>query len=185
MGQRQQKYHITDNGDIYKVNNDGSFTSMGNAEKQVGGKKIIIEESLPMFEKKLLNEDPSSLTIDEIKCIACYSQNSDALLKASDIHEEIVIPILVERFEQGATFLEDAVLKNGCQYDDNFIGKLSIAKCKRKFNDDDILTELGKDKNPQISSAARSNPNYTGKESGCFGIVILFMISTLSIFLLF
>lgn len=184
MGQGQRKYHITDNGDIYKVNNDGSFTSMGNAEKQVGGKKTIIEESLPLFEKKLLNEDPSSLTIDEIKCIASYSQNSDALLKASDIHEEIVIPILVERFEQGATFLEDAVL-NGCQYDDNFIVKLSIAKCKRKFNDDDILTELGKDKNPQISSAAKSNPNYTGKESGCFGIVILFMISTLSIFLLF
>lgn len=33
MGDTPKKYHITDNGDIYKVNDDGSFTSMGNAEK--------------------------------------------------------------------------------------------------------------------------------------------------------
>ncbi len=33
MGDTPKKYHITDNGDIYKVNEDGSFTSMGNAEK--------------------------------------------------------------------------------------------------------------------------------------------------------
>lgn len=31
MGDTPKKYHITDNGDIYKVNDDGSFTSMGNA----------------------------------------------------------------------------------------------------------------------------------------------------------
>ncbi|MDE6339206.1 MAG: hypothetical protein K2K97_05400 [Muribaculaceae bacterium] len=27
-----KKYHITEDGDVYKVNDDGSFTSMGNAE---------------------------------------------------------------------------------------------------------------------------------------------------------
>lgn len=29
---RETKYHITKDGDIYKVNDDGSLTSMGNAE---------------------------------------------------------------------------------------------------------------------------------------------------------
>lgn len=32
MGQIQNKYHITDDGNVYKVNDDGSFTSMGNVE---------------------------------------------------------------------------------------------------------------------------------------------------------
>lgn len=32
MGENPKKYHITDDGDIYRVNEDGSFTSMGNAE---------------------------------------------------------------------------------------------------------------------------------------------------------
>lgn len=33
MGQEQKKFHITDNGDIYKINEDGSFTSIGNASQ--------------------------------------------------------------------------------------------------------------------------------------------------------
>lgn len=32
MGQEQKKYHISDNGDIFKFNEDGSFTKLGNAE---------------------------------------------------------------------------------------------------------------------------------------------------------
>lgn len=28
-----KKYHVTDDGDVYRINDDGSFTSMGNAEK--------------------------------------------------------------------------------------------------------------------------------------------------------
>lgn len=32
MGQLQNKYHIADDGSVYKVNEDGSFTSMGNVE---------------------------------------------------------------------------------------------------------------------------------------------------------
>ncbi|MCM1449480.1 MAG: sel1 repeat family protein [Clostridiales bacterium] len=33
MGQEPKKYHISDNGDIFKVNEDGSFTELGNAEE--------------------------------------------------------------------------------------------------------------------------------------------------------
>lgn len=32
MSQLHNKYHICDNGNIYKVNDDGSFTDMGNVE---------------------------------------------------------------------------------------------------------------------------------------------------------
>lgn len=33
MGENPKKYHVTDEGDVYRINDDGSFTSMGNAEK--------------------------------------------------------------------------------------------------------------------------------------------------------
>lgn len=33
MGENPKKYHVTDEGDVYRINEDGSFTSMGNAEK--------------------------------------------------------------------------------------------------------------------------------------------------------
>lgn len=32
MGDNPKKYHVTDDGDVYRINDDGSFTSMGNAE---------------------------------------------------------------------------------------------------------------------------------------------------------
>lgn len=34
MGQVQNKYHISNDGSVYKVNEDGSFTSMGNVENR-------------------------------------------------------------------------------------------------------------------------------------------------------
>ncbi len=32
MGQEPNKYHISDNGNVYRINEDGSFTSVGNIE---------------------------------------------------------------------------------------------------------------------------------------------------------
>lgn len=32
MGQQINKYHVSDDGNIFKVNEDGSFTGMGNVE---------------------------------------------------------------------------------------------------------------------------------------------------------
>ncbi len=34
MGQGQPKYHVTDEGQVYRVNEDGSFTDLGNAESK-------------------------------------------------------------------------------------------------------------------------------------------------------
>lgn len=37
MGKESKKYHVTDDGDIFRVNDDGSFTSLGNAEQRGPG----------------------------------------------------------------------------------------------------------------------------------------------------
>lgn len=183
MGQQSNKYHISDNGDVFRVNQDGSFTSMGNVEGQDFGSKAK-NYNLREFENRLINGDTSQLSIDEVKFVAENSQNSDAVLKASEYDEEIIIPILVKRFEDGVTFLEGAVLC-GCEYDKNETVKLAVANCKRKFNEDGILTTLGKDKNHLISNAAKRNPNYTGKGGGCLGSILIFVIATLSFMTIF
>lgn len=33
MGQQLNKYHISDDGKIYRINDDGSFTSVGNFDE--------------------------------------------------------------------------------------------------------------------------------------------------------
>ena len=35
MEEKPNKYHVTDDGDIFRINDDGSFTSIGNAEKML------------------------------------------------------------------------------------------------------------------------------------------------------
>lgn len=182
MGQEQKKYHITDDGDIYKVNKDGSFTAMGNAEEHkpdVERRKNTSEsrDRLISLENMLISEQGNLLSPQEIEFVARYSQNSEALGMLAYLEDGRYFPLLVKRFENGATFLEDSVLQGG-QWADEEIIKLSLANCRRKFNDDGILTALGKDKDARISQAAKRNPNYTGKGDGCLGVIILFIITT-------
>lgn len=40
MGQTQNKYHITDDGKIYRINDDGSFSEVGDVEAKSNGKKL-------------------------------------------------------------------------------------------------------------------------------------------------
>lgn len=185
MGQASNKYHVNSEGEIFKVNDDGSFTSLGNAENKNKG---IDKHRLLQIENKLIRigemdifNNPE-ICVEDIKYIARYSQNSDALLIASHYDDGDIFAILVKRFEKGATFLEDAVL-NGAQFEDNAKVKLALAQCRRKFNDDDILQTLAKDKNSEISNAAKSNPNFVNKSGGCIGIMVLLIISTISIYL--
>lgn len=44
MGQETKKYHITDDGKIYKINDDGSFTELGNAENLNSDKQSAAPE---------------------------------------------------------------------------------------------------------------------------------------------
>lgn len=184
MGQQPNKYHINPEGDIFKVNEDGSFTSLGNAENK---NKYIDKERLSQLENKLIRigeidiRNNPEFSTEDITFVARYSQNSDALLIASNYDDGEIFEILVKRFENGATFLEDSVL-NGGQYEDNYKVKLALAQCHRKFSDDDILRSLAKDKNPVISNTAKANPHYVSKSGGCLGAVTLLIGSTLLMF---
>lgn len=55
MGEKPKKYHVTDEGDIFRINEDGSFTSMGNAEKMSDSNN---EATAPNRITSLLDEKP-------------------------------------------------------------------------------------------------------------------------------
>ncbi len=58
MGQLPNKYHILDDGSVYKVNEDGSFTSVGNVEefshpKTIKPKATLIQSTDIAFPKEI------------------------------------------------------------------------------------------------------------------------------------
>lgn len=64
MGQEPKKFHITDEGNIYRINDDGSFTSMGNVEK--------LSES----ETKVISDTVNNQTLSDDKPIKPITHNN-------------------------------------------------------------------------------------------------------------
>ena len=56
MGENPKKYHVTDEGDVYRINDDGSFTSMGNAEKM--SNSIQTEEAVQPSPELSFQDEP-------------------------------------------------------------------------------------------------------------------------------
>lgn len=79
MGQVQNKYHISDDGKVYKVNDDGSFTSMGNVENLANtsenNKRNAPNESQTSFEQKDDKESiwwkKEGLWVKVLFCVVC------------------------------------------------------------------------------------------------------------------
>lgn len=47
MGQEQNKYHVTDDGKIFSVMNDGSVSEIGNVSSLLGNNKNVEKKSNP------------------------------------------------------------------------------------------------------------------------------------------
>lgn len=62
MGQQPNKYHVTDEGTVYRVNEDGSFTEMGNAEKFCES-----TQNSSLREDKIISKNDNQLPINQNK----------------------------------------------------------------------------------------------------------------------
>lgn len=60
MEEKPNKYHVTDAGDIFRINDDGSFTSIGNAEKMSESKheEEPVSEQEPLPSSKVKSTPP-------------------------------------------------------------------------------------------------------------------------------
>ncbi|MGN0225643.1 MAG: hypothetical protein ACI4A7_06135 [Prevotella sp.] len=109
MGQEQKKYHITDNGDIYRVNNDGSFTSMGNAEENINNtfknkeydesiKESVTTNDLAEYEMAILRGEKLNAkirrrvakeTCNEVVLGICVMDSAKTVVKAAMENKKI------------------------------------------------------------------------------------------------
>ncbi len=63
MEQQPNKYHISDDGNIYRVNEDGSFTSMGNVEQRSKAQNLKDQRDVPIRQQAPYNQPNKRSTI--------------------------------------------------------------------------------------------------------------------------
>jgi len=118
MGQDiNKKYHITDDGEVFRINDDGSFTSMGNAEKMTS--KVVEPSPKPLSPATKKNNriliilllfiifglgggiiyfllrDDKGVPRDDYSG-ELLTDTSDELLLSSDAPIEVASPVIVE-----------------------------------------------------------------------------------------
>jgi len=202
MGQESKKFHITNEGVIYRVDDTGEITELGNVNslsdtsiKKPNGPYPIVESvdtkirySLSEMEKLLCIGKGKGFNRFERKMLVKESSNVSALERFVEFGGTQWINILIARYEHGETFLEPVLLK-AAQNQFSCIERL--ASCKRQYSSPIIYNTLHNYNIPRVNDALKANPNSpyyevnfvpsTKKGGGCFGVLMLFIISTATI----
>lgn len=200
MGNVQKKYHVTDEGVVYKVDDTGEITEMGNVESLSAPSNTAncekpmaangLRYSLQEMERMLCKNKGRNLVKEERKLIATQSKNIEALLKFVDIAGVQWQRKLIRRFEQGETELEPVLLKMS---EDKYGPLFELATCKRVFSDSTIYFNIEQNtSDKEVKKALKSNPHSPfykpGTEmpskkgdGGCIGFVLLAIILTSTI----
>lgn len=200
MGQKPKKFHITDEGIIYKVEDTGEITELGNVDSiSPTNKPSAVSEnpstqdsnirySVLEMENLLCNGKGKGLNRFERKLLVKESSNVHALEYFVDFCGIQWINTLITRFEHGETFLEPVLLKVA----QNQLGSFyRLASCKRPFSTPKIYHILHNYDIPGINDTLKTNPNTpyyesgfvlpSKKSGGCLGVIILFIISGIAI----
>lgn len=200
MGQQPKKYHVNDRGDVYRVNDDGSFTEMGNAENfkyptvsdgpRDGSSDRILIHRLVGLEKRVEEGGVGTLSRDEAVFLARNSHNVEILTslmyyapgeESSNLDSEIYCLIL-QRYQTDDTIAAISFAFDAGIFEDSYEIRMAMAQSKEPFEGiRSVLRQLVKDKNPEIREAALANPNYEAKAGGgCFGTLVA-LIATISL----
>lgn len=200
MGQEQKKYHVTNDGVVYKVDDTGEITEMGNVESLSTTSNIInrdmsvsangIRYSLCEIEQMLCENKGRNLIKEERKLIATQSKNIKALLNFVDIAGVQWLRKLIRRFEQGEIELEPVLQKMS---EDKYGPLFELATCKRGFSDSTIYFNIEQNtSDKEVKKALKANPNSPyykpdtempskKGDGGCLGVILLAIILTSTI----
>lgn len=202
MGTTPRKFHITDEGIIYKINDAGEITELGNVESLADSSApktsataspkhppadMEIRYTLPEMEERLCNGKGNGLNRHERKLLASESKNIPALMQFVGFCGCKWTNVLIARFEQGDTYLEPVLAKVSLSAS----GSLErLATCKRAYSTQAIYQNLYNHDITIIRNALKANPNSPyydagfvppSPNDGCFGVILLFIISTATI----
>lgn len=192
MGQGQPKYHVTDDGQVYRVNEDGSFTDLGNAEDKMSASTQHLNNggqsrtgNLKELENKVLQKRMKELSCEEARFVAEKSGDIEVLTEIFDYSstgddnlDPDVFAVLMKRYMSEADLAPLGFMFSAGVYDDSDKIRMILASAKVEYDDvENVLQQLSKDKNPTIRATAVSNPFYKVKKSGCFGILVLSLVT--------
>lgn len=197
MGDKPNKYHVTDEGVVYRVDDNGEITELGNVDS-LGtipqtpttsdsdlANDSNLRHTLSEMERLLCNGKGKGLNRFERKLIANDCSNVPALECFVEFCGSQWVKILIARFERGETFLEPVLLKAA---QTQLSSAERLASCKRSYSSHAIYQILDNYNIPQVKDALKANPNSPYHEAdfvpsskrsgGCLGIIILFILST-------
>ncbi|MCM1449481.1 MAG: hypothetical protein NC082_04010 [Clostridiales bacterium] len=184
MGENPKKYHVTDEGTVYRVNEDGSFTEMCNVENisdaliqrqssnlverqyskysntNITVKVIPVRYSITEMEQMLCSGRGNELNKAERKIIADSSHNFSALDSFVDFVGVQYLIVLIRRFEAGDTFIEPLLLKIASQDIPSISFMERLASCKRKFTLPNIIDLLQNNQDSRVRYKFAQNPLY-------------------------
>lgn len=179
-----QKYHVTDEGFVYRVNDDGSFTELGNVENiasqtakdpeqdvthnNVGKtepgrysvKTTSVRYSLEVMEDMLCHMRGRGLNKAERSAVAKNSRNYAALDAFIDFAGVQHHTALIRRFEKGEDFIEPLLLKIASQDIPSVIFLERLAACKKTFSICEITALLQNSQHARVRYKFAQNPLY-------------------------
>lgn len=188
MGLETKKYHVTDEGVVYRVDDTGEITELGNVESLSGpgaadappsaATDANVRYSMAEMEGMIVKGAGKGLNRYERRMVAKECRNVEALECFVEFAGSQWINMLVGRFERGETWLEPVLEKaagspgGSCE---------RLAGCKRKFSKPGIYHVLHAHDNPNVNDALKANPNSPYYEAGfvpkpkggggCLGVV--------------
>lgn len=158
MGQEQKKYHITAEGDVYKINEDGSFTSLGNAEQNY----VYTDTKLLSGERyNVILESAGNQKLLVVKTIK--ELTSCPLKYAKSILDNIPSVIIDNISEAQATHIKSDLERIGAV--------VSIELYATKYTNHSVI---GND-------ASKSRHSTSGKGSGCLCILFILVFTSVSL----
>lgn len=211
MGTSPNKYHVTDSGDIYRIDENGEVTEIGNVDALSDAAQSASERphstpgqnadvvmpgarySLHTMETMLCEGRGRGFNKGERRLVASESQSQKALIAFVKFAGSQWINKLVQRYEKGEEWLEPVLLEVS---QNKYAVTERMALCKRRYTNPEIYRNMHGLNLPRITHALITNPqspyydpeyatkfpaSKPRKDSGGCFGVILFLIITISV----
>ncbi len=170
MGLDPNKYHISDDGKIYRLDDTGEITMLGDVNDLPGENagqipqtvRITIKEpgivrgDLSSLESWIMSGKGRSMNKEERLFVATNSQNTAVLDKLLSFAGAQIVIKIIQRFESGENNLEPLLQRFVTQ--GSVVVQERLANCRRPFTIEAIASGLWSHPDARLRHAYRNNP---------------------------
>ena len=170
MGLDPNKYHISDDGKIYRIDDTGEITMLGDVNDLPGGNagqipqtvRITIKEpgivrgDISSLESWIMSGKGRSMNKEERLFVATNFQNTAVLDKLLSFAGAQIVIKIIQRFESGETNLEPLLQRFVTQ--GSVAVQERLANCRRPFTIEAIASGLWSHPDARLRYAYRNNP---------------------------